>query len=105
LFRKKKRHTLKTQVIIERNSLKIIGAREAKGSGHDFKAYKETTGKGISNPMLLDAALGCQGIEECHANSFIPVKPSKNHQLTEDEKAYIEGLREGVWSLNVSISQ
>jgi hypothetical protein len=38
----KKRHTLKTQVIIERNSLQIIDVQEAKGSKHDFKVYKDT---------------------------------------------------------------
>jgi hypothetical protein len=35
--------TLKTQVIIERNSLQIIDVQEAKGSEHDFKVYKDTT--------------------------------------------------------------
>ena len=38
----KKRYTLKTQVIIERNSLEIIDVQEAKGSEHDFKVYKDT---------------------------------------------------------------
>jgi hypothetical protein len=33
----KKRHTLKTQVIIERSTLQIIDIQEAKGTEHDFK--------------------------------------------------------------------
>jgi hypothetical protein len=31
--------------------LQIIDAREAKGGGHDFKMFKDTVGKGISNWM------------------------------------------------------
>jgi cysteine synthase len=58
----KKRHTLKTQVIIERNSRQIITVQEAKGSEHDFKIYKETIGTGISNSIPLDADSGYQGV-------------------------------------------
>jgi hypothetical protein len=72
-----------------RNTLKIIDVQEAKGSEHDFKVYKETIGKGISNSIPLDADLRYLRIEEYHMNSFIPIKSSKNHQLTEEEKAYI----------------
>ena len=92
LFRKKKRHTLKTQVIAERNTLQIIGVREAKGAEHDFKVYKDTIGNGISKSIPLDADLGYQGIEAYRANSFIPIKSSKNHQLTKREKAYNKRL-------------
>jgi hypothetical protein len=83
---------LKTQVILERNSKQIIDVQEAKGSEHDFKIYKETIGKDISNSIPLDADLGYQGIEEYHSNSFIPRKRSKNHQLTKREKAYNKRL-------------
>jgi hypothetical protein len=79
---------VKTQVIIERSRLQIIDVQEAKGSEHDFKVYKDTIGKDISNSIPLDGDLGYQGIEQYHANSFIPIKSSKNHQLSEREKAY-----------------
>jgi hypothetical protein len=92
LFRKKKRHTLKTQIIMERNSLKIIDAQEAKGSIHDFTVFKDTIGKDISNSIPLDADLGYVGIKDYHANSFIPVKSSKNHKLNTKEKAYNKRL-------------
>jgi hypothetical protein len=88
IIQEKKRHTLKTQVIIERNSLQIIDVQEAKGSEHDFKVYKDTIGKNISNSIPLDAALGYLGIDQYHSNSFIPIKSSKNHQLSKREKAY-----------------
>jgi hypothetical protein len=76
-----RRRTLKPQNIIKRNSEQILDTQEAKGSEHDFKIYKETKGTGISN-----------GIKEYHANSFIPAKPSKKHQLNKNDKAYNKEL-------------
>ena len=73
---------------MERNSLQIIDAQEAKGSEHDFKIFKDTVGKSVSNSIPLDADLGYVGIGGYHPNSFIPVKSSKKHQLTKREKAY-----------------
>jgi hypothetical protein len=83
---------LKTQVIIERNSLQIIDVQEAKGSDHDFKVYKDTIGKNISNSIPFDADLGYVGIDKYHSNSFIPIKSSKNHQLNKREKVYNKRL-------------
>jgi ribosomal protein L35 len=97
---------LKTQVIIERNSRQIIDVQEAKGGEHDFKVYKETIGKGISNSIPLDADSGYQGIEEYHSNSFIPIKASKNHCLTGKEKAYnrrLAGRRVVIEHINTKI--
>jgi hypothetical protein len=54
--------------------------------------YKDTIGGLVSNSIPLDADLGYLGIEGYHANSFIPVKSSKNHQLTEEEQAYNKEL-------------
>ena len=36
--------------------------------------------------------MGYLGIEKFHANSLIPIKESKNHKLTEQEKAYNKKL-------------
>jgi hypothetical protein len=83
---------LKTRVIIERSAREIIDVQEAKGSGNDFKVYKDTIGNAVSSPIPLDADLGYLGIAEYHANSFIPVKSSKNHKLTKRERAYNKRL-------------
>jgi hypothetical protein len=85
----KKCHTLKTPVLIERNSLEIIDVQESEGSEHVFKVYKVTIGKGISHSIPLDA-VGYRGIKQYHANRFIPVKSSKKHQLTEEERSFGE---------------
>ncbi|MDR2478156.1 MAG: transposase [Treponema sp.] len=91
-MREKKRHTLKTQVIIERKSKKIIDVRQDKGSVHDFKIYKETIGSNIAQDIGVDADLGYLGIDKLHPNSRIPKKPSKHHKLTKREKAYNKRL-------------
>jgi hypothetical protein len=91
-IQEKKRYTLKTRVIIERNSPQIIDVQEATGSEHDFKVYKDTMGKNISDSIPLDADLGYLGIEHYHTNSFIPVKASKNRRLAKGEKAYNKRL-------------
>jgi hypothetical protein len=83
---------LKTQVVIERNTQEILDVEEAKGSEHDFKVYKDSLGDCVSDSIPLDADLGYLGIAGYHANSFIPIKSSKNHQLTEEEKAYNKEL-------------
>jgi hypothetical protein len=57
-----------------------------------LKVFKDTIGKGIGNSIPLDADSGYQGIEAYHSNSFIPIKSSKNHQLTEEEKAYNKAM-------------
>jgi hypothetical protein len=101
-----KRYTLKTQVIIERNTLEILDVYEAKGSEHDCKMYKDSIGKSVSSSIPVDADLGFQGIKQYHPNSFIPVKASKNHQMTEEEKAYnkeLAGRRVVIEHINVKI--
>jgi hypothetical protein len=55
---------------------------------HDFKLYKDTIGEDVDESIKLQADLGYLGIEKLHANSLIPIKESKNHKLTEREKAY-----------------
>jgi hypothetical protein len=50
--------------------------------------YENSIGSSISNSIPLDADLGYLGIENYHPNSFIPIKSSKNYQLTKGEKAY-----------------
>ncbi|MDR0409374.1 MAG: IS5/IS1182 family transposase, partial [Spirochaetaceae bacterium] len=76
-------------------SRQIIDVQEAKGSEHDFKVYKETIGTGISNSIPLDADSGYQGIKAYHPNSYIPVKSSKKHRLTEEEKPITKSLPVG----------
>ena len=65
---------------------------QGKGSMHDFKLYKETIGKNVDESILMQTDLGYLGIEKLHANCLLPIKESKNHKLTEQEKAYNKKL-------------
>lgn len=84
---KKKMHTIKTQVEIGIKTMFIYSIAFAKGSVHDFKLFKECNCDYNPNvPLFID--LGYLGIEKIHKNSIIPIKSSKNHKLTKEEKWY-----------------
>ena len=84
---KKKRHTLKTQVIIDRNTGKIICTFFGHGKQHDFALFKAS---GIhfhpETESLQDSAY--QGINEYHDNSYVPKKKPKKGKLSPLEKDY-----------------
>ena len=77
---------------MEGKKSEIIDVNQAKGSEHDFKLYKNTIGKNVDESILIRTDLGYLGIEKFHANSLLPIKESKNHKLTEREKAYNKRL-------------
>jgi hypothetical protein len=77
---------------VKRRTREILDVREAKGSVHDFKLYKDTVGKNVSGSIVMQVDLGYLGIEKFHANSEVPYKESKNHKLTKHEKAYNKRL-------------
>ena len=79
-------------MIIDRERKTIIDVRQAKGSVHDFKLYKETIGSNVDESIVVQADLGYLGIEKLHANSLIPIKESKKYKLTESEKIYNKNL-------------
>jgi hypothetical protein len=69
-YSEKKRHTLKTQIIIEQSTMEILDAHEAKGSEHDFKVYKESIGSLVNSSIPIDADLGYLGIEALPSEQF-----------------------------------
>jgi hypothetical protein len=77
---------------VKRRTREILDVREAKGSVHDFKLYKDTVGKHVDESITIQADLGYLGIDKFHANSEVPFKESKNHTLTRREKAYNKRL-------------
>ena len=82
---KKKQHTLKCQLIIDRDTLEIICLHFDLGRTHDFKLFKAA---GIhmhpDTRMLGDS--GYQGIARYLANSYIPKKKPRNGELSEAER-------------------
>lgn len=84
---KKKFHSIKTQVEIGLSTLLIYSIYFAKGHVHDFSLFKNSKHDyNVETTEFVDK--GYIGIEKIHKNSIIPIKASKNHSLTEEEKWY-----------------
>lgn len=83
---KKKKHTIKTQVVVNKKNSQILATNFSNGKKHDFKLFKESklrlNGK---TKVLVDT--GYVGIKKIISNSELPKKSSKNHKLTKKEKA------------------
>ncbi len=74
-------HTLKTQVIIEQKTLKIICLGHGKGKTHDFRLFK-TSGVKFRELVKVIADKGYQGIAKIHELSETPIKKPKGGKLT-----------------------
>ena len=90
---KNKKHTLKTQVIIELKTRKIITLRHGKGRVHDFKLFKKTKVKLPKTSKML-ADKGYQGILKIHENSVTPIKKPQGGKLTKEQKRYNRELNQ-----------
>jgi hypothetical protein len=84
---KKKRHTIKTQIVICAKTKQVIAVFTACGRTHDFKMWKKSIGAKVVKHIEIQADSGYQGIKDLHENSETPKKKSKNHPLTREEKA------------------
>ncbi|HBT78414.1 MAG TPA: hypothetical protein DEB39_16150 [Planctomycetaceae bacterium] len=70
----------------------IYDVDEAIGGVHDFKLCKESLLFLAVLTVVILADSGYQGILEYHEFSLIPIKKSKNRELTEEEKAFNKEL-------------
>jgi hypothetical protein len=84
---KQKKHTLKTQVIADQKTAKIICLEHGKGKIHDFRLFK-TSGVKFSGILKVIADKGYQGITKIHEFSETPIKKKKGKKLTKQEKQY-----------------
>lgn len=82
---KKKKHTIKTQIVIEKDNKKIISSYFSCGKNHDFKILKESKIKFLPQTTVL-VDLGYQGIQNIHPNTLIAKRKSKKNPLTKEEK-------------------
>lgn len=88
---KKKGHTLKCQVIIDKATLDIICLHFGHGRTHDFKLFKASGVHFNPDTKSLEDS-GYQGIARHHANSFIPQKKPKNGKLSKSDREYNRAL-------------
>jgi hypothetical protein len=84
---KKKRHTLKTQIVIDAKTHIIIAIFVDCGSRHDFNMWKKSVGFKVVKRIKIQADSGYQGINKYHANSETPKKKTKKQPLTKEDKA------------------
>lgn len=84
---KQKKHTLKTQLVIQSKSQKILCLVNGKGKTHDFQLFKNS-GVKFGTLMKVIADKGYQGIAKIHQLSETPIKKKKGRKLTKEEKNY-----------------
>ena len=72
-------------MIIHQKTMQIIATAFANGSTHDFRLFKESKTTMASQVLCL-ADAGYQGLAGFHANSQTPLKKSKHHPLTVEQK-------------------
>jgi len=93
---KKKRHTIKTQIFIERNSGQILEVSPpVPGSIHDYKLFKRTkAGERLPKDKPCHFDKGYQGAKKDYPdlNLFIPKKANRWHKLFKKDKAQNKAL-------------
>jgi len=78
---------VKTQVVVDKSTRKVICTAFANGKRHDFRLFKDSKTH-IKEEIQADTDTGFQGIKEIHLNSVLPKKKSKKKPLTKEEKAF-----------------
>ena len=84
---KKKRHTLKSQITVDKESKRIISTDFSNGKMHDFKLYKRSN-TAIHPDIKSINDSGYQGLQKMHANTELPKKKSKGSSLSKSDKTY-----------------
>ena len=76
---------MKTQVVINKKTRRVICTAFANGKRHDFRVYKESKTH-IREETQVETDTGFVGITKIHANSVLPKKRSKKNPLTKEDK-------------------
>ena len=83
---KKKRHTMKSQIVVDKATKEIICVKTGEGKRHDFKLFKDSR-LPINQGTKAETDSGFQGIKGIHSNSEHPKKKPRGGELTAEEKA------------------
>ena len=86
---KKKRHTLKTQIVVDKKTKGIICTAFFNGKRHDFKLFKESKTR-IHPEIKTVTDTGYQGMQKLHRKSGLPTKERQeksNHERRQKEKS------------------
>lgn len=86
-YGRKKMFSIKSQIIVDKVSKKILDVRCCKGSVHDFELFKNSYYDiNINSDVLIIADAGYQGINKYHSNSLSIIKKRINSNLDPVEK-------------------
>ncbi|MDZ7955377.1 IS5 family transposase [Nostoc sp. DedQUE09] len=88
---KQKRHTLKSQFVIDLETLQVICVVNDSGRRHDFKLFIHSKVRFHPDTESLEDS-GYQGIAKFHANSRTPRKQPRRGKLTKEDKQFNRGL-------------
>ena len=87
---KKKRHTIKTEIIITESGRIVSVSKPAPGRVHDLEIRRRGPPLPASSHVYADS--GYQGLQNDHAGIDIPYKKTKANPLTKDERVYNHAL-------------
>ncbi|MCC5668489.1 IS5 family transposase [Nostoc sp. CHAB 5784] len=82
---KKKRHTFKSQVVVDQSTREILCTSHGKGKEHDFRIFKNSKVRFRKDIEFLGDK-GYQGIHKLHAKSRIPKNKPLRGELNREEK-------------------
>ena len=88
---KKKKHTFKSQIVVDLESKKILCAAHSKGKEHDFQLFKKSKTH-LQESVICLGDKGYQGIQKIHQASLIPYKKSKKKKLSFQQKKFNKEL-------------
>ena len=92
---KKKKHTVKKQMIIDSKGKITQVSKTYKGTVHDFKIFKDTDNlKTIPREVKLLADSGYQGLKKYVANVKIPIKKHKLNEPNEPNEQSKQGNKQ-----------
>lgn len=87
---KKKRHTMKVEIRINKKGRIVHVSNPYPGTVHDFNLFKQGPPLPEHTRGYFDS--GYQGVDKIHPNSDFPYKATKNKPLDKEEKQYNTGL-------------
>ncbi len=87
---KKKRHTIKTEIVTTEMGRIVSISKPAPGRVHDLEIRRR--GPPLPSHSRVYADSGYQGLQEQHAAIEIPYKKSKKSPLTKDQRTYNHAL-------------
>ena len=87
---KKKRHTIKTEIIITEKGRIVSVSKPAPGRVHDMEIRRR--GSPLPKGSRAYADSGYQGLHKEHPDTEIPYKKTKKNPLTKEDRNYNHGL-------------